>query len=110
MLKTRLGATPVVDVNTPRVGLTLVLMSRSSQCGMRAAVKAGAGRQTLLRGSAPWTGPGRSGELLPNCTLPFELTLAVVKVWLYRLNGKGRLTGKTQLIHCEAPICTVPDT
>jgi hypothetical protein len=67
MLKMRFGALPLIDVKIPPPTPSV---RRSSQCARIAMLKAAVGRHALVKALL----------LLTNWMLPFELTLAEVKV------------------------------
>jgi len=62
-------------------------------------VSPAAGRQVLLNTELP----------VPNCNVPFESTLTLLKVWSYRVYANGRVTEVKQSSQW-LPVSSVPGT
>ena len=103
MLKMRLGAVPLTEVNMPQPPVGHVpptpSVLRSSQYGKMVYVMPVAGRQVLMYSEAP----------VGKCALPLESRPTPVKVWSYSWKGKGSTTSVTQSSHA-LPMLTVPAT
>src|SRR3954468_10159746 len=96
MLKILLGALPVVDVKMP---LPAASVRRSSQCARITLLNVVVGRHALDH----WL------LVLLNCTLPFELKLALLNTWPYSLTLKGSDIAVTPS-SVWLPMSTVPGT
>src|SRR5580765_2338152 len=76
MLNMRLGAVPLIDVNMPNPLLTKY---RSSQYGKIVKSWPVHGRHWLVK----------AVSVVVNCALPLDDRLTLVKVWPYKVKGKG---------------------
>src|SRR5437867_2323493 len=98
MLNTRLGAVPLIEVNTPSPFAESAVY-RSSQNGKMVMLKVASGKQMLLK----------EALLLTNWKVPLEPTLALVKAVPYRLyvNGKVMVVTPSSV---WLPVSIVPGT